>query len=147
MKSKIAPPTKQRKRMTSVEHQLKSLRALPPPKFRSWAVTILGGEPRDSGADTRGFAGRICPARGGTASNDSWWPLQARRKDKVEALEIRMFEGVLFRHDRTKGFFVAFDYSASALKEVDRCFRLTDKVIVPLTVREILEEQIARKLA
>ena len=126
---------------------MKSLRALPPPKFRSWAVAILGGEPEESGTDTRGFAGRICPAHGGAASNDSWWPLQARRKDNVGSLEIRMFEGVLFRHDRTKGFFVAFDYSAGALKEIDRCFRLTGKVIVALTVREILQEQVARKLA
>ena len=126
---------------------MKSLRALLQPKFRSWAVTILGGELEESGADTCGFAARICPAHRGAASSDSWWPLQGRRKDQVGSLEIRMFEGVLFRHDRTKGFLVAFDYSAGALKEVDRCFRLIGKAIVPLAVREILEEQIARKLA
>jgi len=46
-----------------------------------------------------------------------------------------------------KGFFVAFDYSRDALTEVDRFFKQTGKAIVPLTVREILDEEIARKLA
>ncbi len=51
------------------------------------------------------------------------------------------------REDRTKGFFVAFDYSQDAPSEVDAFFRKCGKVILALTVREILEEQIARKLA
>jgi hypothetical protein len=33
------------------------------------------------------------------------------------------------------------------LREIDTFFRQSGKVIVALTVREILEEQIARKLA
>ena len=36
---------------------------------------------------------------------------------------------------------------ADGLQEVDHFSRATDKVIVPLTVREILDEQIARSLA
>ena len=50
------------------------------------------------------------------------------------------------RADRTKGFFVAFDYTEDALREIDAFFRKSGKVIVALTVREILEEEIARKL-
>jgi hypothetical protein len=42
---------------------------------------------------------------------------------------------------------VAFDYPAEALAEAGQFFKRTGKVIVPLTVREILEEEIARKLA
>jgi hypothetical protein len=34
-----------------------------------------------------------------------------------------------------------------ALTEVDAFFRKTGKIIIPLTVNEILNEQIARKLA
>jgi len=49
--------------------------------------------------------------------------------------------------DRTTGFFVGFDYSADAFKEVDGFFRKSGRVIIPLTVREILEEQITSKLA
>lgn len=51
------------------------------------------------------------------------------------------------RHDRTKGFFVAFDYTADALREIDAFFRKSGKAIVALTVREVLDEEIAKKLA
>ena len=57
------------------------------------------------------------------------------------------FEAAMMREDWTKGFFVAFDYSSDALTEVGRFFRQTGKVIVPFTVAEILDEQIAQKLA
>jgi len=50
------------------------------------------------------------------------------------------------REDRTKGFFVAFDYSTDELREIDAFFRKSGKVIVALTVKEILEEEIARRL-
>ena len=46
-----------------------------------------------------------------------------------------------------KAFFVNFDYSSDALREIDRFFREEHRIIVPLTVREILNEEIARKLA
>ncbi len=44
-------------------------------------------------------------------------------------------------------FAVSFDYSEDALREIDRFFKADHAVIIPLTVREILDEQIARKLA
>lgn len=46
-----------------------------------------------------------------------------------------------------KGFFVAFDFSADALTEIGSYFRHGGKVIIPLTVTDILEEQLAKKLA
>jgi hypothetical protein len=49
--------------------------------------------------------------------------------------------------DPKKGFFVTFDYSQDALIEIDAFFRKTGNVIVALTVREILEEQFAKRLA
>jgi len=51
------------------------------------------------------------------------------------------------REDRTKPFFAGFDFSADALREIDAFFRKSAKVIVALTVREILDEQLAKKLA
>ena len=51
------------------------------------------------------------------------------------------------REDRSKGFFVAFDYTEGALREIDAFFRKSSKAIIALTVREILEEEIAKKLA
>jgi hypothetical protein len=75
--------------------------------------------------------------------------LSTRKKLRIPigSPDIRDFEGVISTRDRTKGFFISFDYSDDALKEIDHFFRTTGKVIVPLTVREILDEHIARKLA
>jgi hypothetical protein len=60
---------------------------------------------------------------------------------------VDQFETAMQRANRKKGFLVAFDYSGDALTEIDGFFRRTGCVVIPLTVREILEEQIARKLA
>jgi len=78
---------------------------------------------------------------------DVWYPIQVKQRDKVGSPEVRNFEGVMVTQERTKGFFVAFDYTQDALAEIDGFFRTTGKVIVPLTVREILEEHLAMKLA
>ncbi|MCH7702621.1 MAG: hypothetical protein IID37_13135, partial [Planctomycetes bacterium] len=50
------------------------------------------------------------------------------------------------REDRNKGFFVSFDYTRDALREIDAFFRQSGRVIVALTVREILDEELAKKL-
>ena len=57
------------------------------------------------------------------------------------------FEAIMTRHDRTKGFLVSFDYSSDALTEIGAFFRKSGKVIVALTVREILDEEIVKRLA
>ena len=51
----------------------------------------------------------------------------------------------LFGHTG-KGFFVSFDYSSDALPEIESFFKRSHKVIVALTVQEILDEHIAKKL-
>ena len=51
------------------------------------------------------------------------------------------------RAGRTKGFFVSFGYSSDALTEIGRFFQKTGHVIVPFTVSEILNEEIANKIA
>jgi hypothetical protein len=53
---------------------------------------------------------------------------------------------MMMREDRPKGFFVSFDFTSDALTEIGRFFKQSAKVIVPLTVREILDEQMAMKL-
>ncbi len=78
---------------------------------------------------------------------DAWYPIQVKQKDKVGRPDIDSFEAMMTRGERDKGFFVAFDYSQDATREIDRFFRQTGKVIVALTVREILDEEIAKKLA
>lgn len=57
------------------------------------------------------------------------------------------FEAVMAREDRKKGFIVSFDFSSDALTEIDAFFRKTGKSIVAFTVKDILEERLAQKLA
>jgi hypothetical protein len=57
------------------------------------------------------------------------------------------FEAAMTREDRTKGFFIAFDFSSDALHEIDAFFRRSHRVIIPLTVKSILEGDLAQKLA
>jgi site-specific DNA-methyltransferase (adenine-specific) len=133
------------------------LREIPPFEFENWAVIALGGIPNKTKVGDHGIDGRIYPvkaapdrrgkAKGEFDFTDAWYPIQVKQRDKTGSPDIRDFEGVMTTHERTKGFFVSFDYSDDAMKEIDHFFRTTGKVIVPLTVGEILEEQIARKLA
>lgn len=69
--------------------------------------------------------------------------MQVKQKDKVGRPDIDAFETAMRRAKSEKGFFVSFDYSGDALREIDRFFREEHKIIVVLTVREILEEEIA----
>ncbi len=58
-----------------------------------------------------------------------------------------MDRSAMMRTRRKKGFFVGFDFSSDALTEMSQFFKREHLVIVPLTVREILDETIAQRLA
>ena len=133
------------------------LREIPPFEFENWAVIALGGIPNVTKVGDMGIDGRIypvsaAPARVGKETGhlefmDAWYPIQVKQKDKVGRPDVDQFEAVMMREERNKGFFIAFDYSSDALTEIDRFFKKSGKAIIPLTVREILDEQIAKKLA
>jgi len=138
----------------------KQLRKIPPFEFENWAVIALGGLPNKAKVGDMGIDGKIFPVaaaptkpslKPGAASAftfmDVWYPIQVKQKDKAGRPDIDAFEAAMIREDRTKGFFVSFDYSSDAMTEIDRFFRKSGKVIVPFTVQEILDEQIAHKLA
>ncbi len=136
------------------------LRQLPPFEFENWAVIALGGVPNKTKVGDMGIDGRIFPVhaapekpgRGkpGAAElpfMDDWYPIQVKQTDKTGRPDIDAFEAVMLRTDRPKGFFVSFDFSSDALREIQAFFTRSGKVIVALTVREILDEQLAMKLA
>jgi hypothetical protein len=133
------------------------LRKIPPFEFENWAVIALGGIPNKAKVGDMGIDGKIYPVsavperrgahKGEFDFMDVWCPIQVKQKDKVGRPDIDSFEAVMMREERTKGFFVSFDYTSDALTEVDRFFRKSGKVIIPFTVGEILDEQIAQKLA
>ena len=135
----------------------KQLRKIPPFEFENWAVIALGGIPNKAQVGDMGIDGRIYPVSsmptrsGKTAGEldfmDVWYPIQVKQKDKVGRPDIDSFEAAILREKRTKGFFVSFEFSSDALREIDAFFRREHCIIVPLTVQEILEESLAMKLA
>jgi DNA modification methylase len=134
----------------------KQLRTIPPFEFENWAVIALGGIPNKTQVGDMGIDGRIYPvgaepkASGKDAGQfdfmDDWYPIQVKQMDKVGRPDIDKFEAAMMRTKRKKGFFVGFDFSSDSLREIDQFFRREHIVIVALTVREILDETIARKL-
>ena len=135
----------------------KQLREIPPFEFENWAVIALGGIPNKTQVGDMGIDGRIYPlsavphktgkAAGELDFMDDWYPIQVKQGDKVGRPDVDMFEAAMIRAKRKKGFFVGFDFSHDALAEIGAFFKAQHTVIVPLTVREILDEQIAQKLA
>jgi len=135
----------------------KQLRTIPPFEFENWAVIALGGIPNKTQVGDMGIDGRIYPvgsepaAAGRDAGQldfmDDWYPIQVKQMDKVGRPDIDKFEAAMIRTKRKKGFFVGFDFSGDAIAEINRFFKSEHIVIVPLTVREILDETIAYRLA
>ncbi len=136
------------------------LRKIPPFEFENWAVIAIGGIPNKAQVGDMGIDGRIFPVHAAPkkASKvkgqptdlpfmDDWYPIQVKQKDKAGRPDIDAFEAAMIRADRTKGFFVSFDFSSDALSEIQAFFTRSGRIIVALTVREILEEQIAMRLA
>ena len=126
-------------------------------RYGSPEVIALGGVPNKTQVGDHGIDGRIYPisslprtsgeAVGELAFMDVWYPIQVKQKDKVGRPDIDSFEAVLAREKRTTGFFVAFDYSSDAMTEIGAFFKRTGIMIRALTVKDILDEQIAGKLA
>ena len=131
------------------------MHSIPSFEFENWAVIALGGIPNKAQVGDMGIDGRIFPVgsepkafgEGELSLQERWYPIQVKQKDRVGRPDIDAFETAMRRSRREKGFFVSFDYTEDALREIDRFFKADHAVIIPLTVREILDEQIARKLA
>jgi len=135
----------------------KQLRAIPPFEFENWAVIALGGIPNKAQVGDMGIDGRIypvssMPTKSGKIAGELdfmnvWYPIQVKQKDKAGRPDIDLFAAAMMREKRAKGFFVSFELTSDALREVDAFYRRERLVIVPLTVREILEKSIAGKPA
>jgi DNA modification methylase len=136
----------------------KELRKYPPFEFENWAVTALNtvlvnglaianrAQVRDQGID-----GRVYPASVGKekregrdlfGESDRWIPVQVKQKDKASRPDIDSFETAMKRQRREKGFFISFDFTSDAKKEITRALREDGLDIIPVTVQEILAEEV-----
>jgi DNA modification methylase len=132
------------------------LRAIPPFEFENWAVIALGGIPNKTQVGDMGIDGRIYPISATVtprkASADElklqerWYPIQVKQKDKVGRPDVDAFEAMMMRENCDIGFFVSFAYTGDAMTEIGQFFKRTGKMIRAFTVRDILDEEIARKL-
>jgi DNA modification methylase len=129
------------------------LRKLPPVEFENWAVLSIGGTPNTAHVGDKGIDGRVylvshmpTEKAHGLSFMDNWYPIQVKQKDRAGRPDIQLFEAAMHGADRHKGIFVSFDYSSDALVEIQRFFEKEHRVIVPLTVQEILDKNIGPKL-
>ncbi len=67
-----------------------------------------------------------------------------QRRNISDPVDIDAFEAVMMREERMLGYFVGFDFTGDALFEIDRLRRKEGREIKPLTVREILDEEMKR---
>jgi DNA modification methylase len=131
------------------------LRKYPAFEFENWAVVALGGIPNKVQVGDLGIDGRIYPVSAipelRVKENvemdfmDVWYPIQVKQTDKVGRPDIDAFETAMQRARRKLGYFVGFDFTGDALFEIDRFRRESGCEIKPLTVREILDEEISAK--
>jgi hypothetical protein len=132
------------------------LRRIPPFEFENWAVIALGGIANKAKVGDMGIDGRVYPlsampkASGRQAGEldfmDQWYPIQVKQKEKAGRPDIDQFEAAMMRENRTKGFFVSFGFTSDAMLEIGNFFKREHRAIIPLTVQEILDDQIAQKL-
>jgi DNA modification methylase len=133
------------------------LRKYPHFEFENWAVIALGGIPNKVQVGDMGVDGRIYPVsssatprkkqEGELALKERWYPIQVKQKDKVGRPDVDSFEAVMMREDCDIGFIVSFDYTSDAMTEIGAFFKRTGKIIRAFTVRDILDEEVGRKLA
>jgi DNA modification methylase len=125
------------------------LRKLPHFEFENWAVIALGGIPNKSHVGDMGIDGKIYPVSAlpetrtpsdQLAFMDVWYPVQVKQCDRVGRPEVDRFEAVVMREGRTRGYFVAFSFSSDAMREMNAFFKRTGREIIPLTVKQILDE-------
>jgi DNA modification methylase len=129
---------------------IEKLRKIPPFEFENWAVIKLNGIPNSAKVGDMGIDGRIFPvtaipveggAKGGELDfMDKWYPIQVKQQDKAGRPDIDQFEAVLHRTEKSKGFFVSFDFTSDALQEIRRFQKQTGKTIKPLTVADMLDD-------
>jgi DNA modification methylase len=124
------------------------LRKLPHFEFENWAVIAVGGIPNASQVGDMGIDGRIYPVsalpENRTPSDqlafmDVWYPVQVKQVERAGRPDVDKFEAVLMRENRTRGYFVAFDFSSDAIIEMNAFFKRTGREIIPLTVKQILD--------
>jgi DNA modification methylase len=135
---------------------VEELRQYPPFEFQNWAINAIGGVPSKVKVRDGGIDGKLYPIEdikkektegldlfGGI---DRYIPIQTKRTEQVGRPDIENFEVAMKRDKRDKGIFVGFDFSRDAEAEIRRAAREEDLEIEPITVAQIVEQQLDKQL-
>ena len=152
--SAVDQPTPTHQRADSgTNRRISRLRQQPRRVFVSWVMTALGGQWHASWSRAHGFSGLKVLGRPTPSTvaarlpiNGDWYPIQVKQKDQAGRPDIDQFEAVMHRENRTRGFFVAFGYTADADRECTAFQKKSGKIIKLLTVQEILDEEHVQKM-
>lgn len=127
----------------------KQLREIPPFEFENWAVIALGGIPNRVKVGDYGIDGKLYPIerekvksdeKGLFGNIDTYYPIQVKQKDKAGRPDIDAFETAMKRDKRHKGYFISFDFTEDAIKEIKRLDKDGEIEIIPVTVKELLDK-------
>lgn len=75
--------------------------------------------------------------------SDIYYPIQVKQVDKAGRPDIDSFETAIRRDGRRKGYFVAFDFSTDAIKEIKRLDKEGAIEIIPITVNQLIKMEVA----
>jgi len=126
------------------------LMKLPHFEFQNWAVIALGGIPNRIKVGDYGIDGKLYPieqerkkkeGRNLFGEVDNYYPIQVKQKDKVGRPDIDTFETSIRRDKRSRGYFIGFDFTEDAIKEIKRLDKEEDIEIRPITVEELLKHE------
>ncbi len=129
---------------------IEELRKYPPFEFQNWAINALGGVPSarkvaDYGIDGYLYPSELEPAK--KKDNEGLFgPVNRRYPVQVKQYQcgrpdIDSFETAMRRDKRSKGFFVALDYTEGAKREIERVKREEGLEIIAFTVQQIIDEE------
>lgn len=132
------------------------LRAYPAFEFQNWAVNAIGGIPSRTKVRDKGIDGKVYPIEDIKREKekgidlfgdiDRYIPVQVKRTDQVGSPDIEKFETAMKRDKRDKGIFVGFSFSRDAEAEIRRAERDEGLEIEPITVIQIIEQQLDKQL-
>lgn len=128
------------------------LRILPHFEFQNWACIALGGIPNKRKSGDYGIDGKLYPidlekkkktGKDLFGESDIYYPIQVKQVDKAGRPDIDSFETAIRRDGRTKGYFVAFDFSSDAINEIKRLDKEGEIEIIPITVKNLIKMEVS----
>ena len=136
--------------LSDLPHTEEELRHIPHFEFENWAVIALGGIPNKAKVNDFGIDGKLYPVdlekkkKTGIdlfGESDIYYPIQVKQKDKAGRPDIDSFESAIRRDGRRKGYFISFDFSSDAIKEIQRLDKIGEIEIVPIKVKDLLRRE------